>query len=242
VIQLATVPSDSQPVVGQLNIDAEAEDPLAITADRVRATSATTATIYRRDATSRVGSSDEIAVTWPTNSRPPLALPRDVVDTVGGVTGAGGEVIAPFERRWLYPVDSIRGATVIARWVDGEPAAIERDNGGSCARSVAIPVTSIGDLVIRDDFGRLVSALVGPCATHAAISVADPQRIARLAGSGALAPRSAFQPRADSRSRLAPWLFAIALLASVAEVLLRRRRASEAVTASSASTGAARAA
>jgi hypothetical protein len=242
VIQLASDASKSPPAPTQLNLDAEAGDPLAITADRVRATAARSATIYRRDATHDARSSDGIAVNWPTTARPSAAVARKVVDTVGGVTGSGGQVVAPFERRWLYPVDSIHGASVVARWVDGEPAAIERDRDASCIRSVAIPVTPIGDLVIRDDFVRFVSALVGPCASQAALVTADRQRIVRLAGSGGLAPRSAFQPGADSRSSLAPWLLALALLASIAELMVRRGRASQVATTSNASTGEARAA
>jgi hypothetical protein len=242
VIQVAADAPKPQSPTTRLNFDADAGDPLAIAVDRLRATVAGNATIYRRDTSNESLSGDVITVSWPTSARPSAAVARNIVDTVGGVTGAGGQVIAPFERRWLYPIDSIRGATVIARWVDGEPAAIERDRGASCIRSVAIPVTPIGDLVIRNDFIRFVSALAGPCASHAAIVPAGAEALARLAGNGALAPGSAFQPRTEGRSSLAPWLFALALLTSIAELLLRRRQRGQATTASHESRGEARAA
>jgi len=52
----------------------------------------------------------------------------------------------------------------------------------------------------------------------------DPAAIARLAGNGGLASRDAFQPAIDTRSPLAPWLFALAIAAAVAELFVRRRK------------------
>jgi hypothetical protein len=133
-------------------------------------------------------------------------------------------VIAAFDRRWSFPPDSLRDAEVIARWADGEPAAIERPDGSGCVRSVAIPVTPAGDLVIRNDFVRLVAALSRPCAQITSLIPADPAVVANLEGAGGLAPREAFQPLTDTRSDLAPWLLAIALAAAIAELFVRRRR------------------
>jgi hypothetical protein len=148
------------------------------------------------------------------------------VDTVGGIAAGDARVVAPFLRQWIFPEDSLRGAEVIARWVDGEPAAIERSNaaGGGCTRSVAIPVTEVGDLAIRHEFVALVATLRGPCASRRALVPADPAAVARLEGKGGLAPRDAFQPRTDTRSELAPWLFALAIAAAIAELFVRRRR------------------
>jgi hypothetical protein len=52
---------------------------------------------------------------------------------------------------------------------------------------------------------------------------ADPSVVAKLEGKGGLAPREAFQPVTDARSELAPWLFALALAAAIAELFVRRR-------------------
>jgi hypothetical protein len=132
-------------------------------------------------------------------------------------------VVAAFERQWTFPADSLRGAEVIARWVDGEPAAVEKPDGIGCTRSVTVPVSPVGDLVIRKDFVRFVASLSGPCLRTTSLVHADPGVLARLEGKGGLAPRTSFQPLTDTRSDLAPWLFALAIAAAIAELLVRRR-------------------
>ncbi len=52
---------------------------------------------------------------------------------------------------------------------------------------------------------------------------ADPAAVARLEGKGGLAPRAAFQSLTDAHSDLAPWLFALAIAAAIAELFVRRR-------------------
>jgi hypothetical protein len=131
-------------------------------------------------------------------------------------------VVSAFERQWSFPPDSLRGAEVIARWVDGEPAAVEKPDGAGCVRSVAIPVTPIGDFVTRHDFVRFVASLSRPCAQIMSLIPADLADVARLEGKGGLAPRTAFQPLTDAHSDLAPWLFALALAAAIGELFVRR--------------------
>jgi len=168
-------------------------------------------------------------VTWNAGARPARSVPRRVVDSVGAVTGGMDVLVAPFERRWEFPRDSLRGASVIARWVDGEPAAIEwpvaGDSSGRCARSVAIPVDSVGDLVLRTHFLRLRDHLLGACG--AGTTQPDPPAAAALAtmiaGSGPLARASAFPPGPSASSPLAPWLLALALVAALVELVVRRR-------------------
>jgi hypothetical protein len=162
-------------------------------------------------------------IEWPASSRPRFAIQRPTRDTVGGVMAGEAGVVSTFERQWTFPPDSLRGAEVIARWVDGEPAAIERRDGVGCVRSVAIPVTPVGDFVIRHDFVRFVESLSRPCACITALIPADPAVVAKLEGKGGLAPREAFQPQTDAHSALAPWFFALALATAIAELLVRRR-------------------
>ena len=169
------------------------------------------------------GRSDSALIEWPQSSRPRLAIQRAVRDTVGGVSAGDANVVAAFARQWSYLRDSLRGAEVIARWVDGEPAAIEKPDGPGCVRSVAIPVTPVGDLMIRNEFLRFVASLSRPCAQMTSLMPADPAVVAKLEGKGGLAPRSAFQPVTDADSPLAPWLFALALAAAIAELFVRRR-------------------
>jgi len=165
------------------------------------------------------------AISWPTSSsRPPGAIPLEARDTIGGVLAGDALLVASFERRWTYPEDSIRGAEVIARWVDGEPAAIERESGNTCTRSIAVPITSVGDLVIRNDYKRFVRAVSGDCVATTATIHAGTDKVAGLAGPARLAPREAFRPRSDVHSGLAPWLLGIAIVAAIAELFVRRRR------------------
>jgi hypothetical protein len=133
-------------------------------------------------------------------------------------------VVSAFDRRWSFPADSLRGADVIARWVDGEPAAIEKPDGPGCVRSVAIPVSPVGDFVIRKDFVQFVSSMSDACAATTSLAPADPDAVAKLERQGGLAPREAFQPLTDARSDLAPWLLVLALTAAIAELFVRRRR------------------
>ena len=162
-------------------------------------------------------------IEWPASSRPRFAVQRAVKDTVGGVSSGREIVVSAFERQWSFPADSLRGAEVIARWVDGAPAAIEKPDGTGCVRSVAIPVSPVGDFVIRWDFVRFVASLARPCSQITSLAPADPEAVAKLEGKGGLAPREAFQPLSDARSDLAPWLFALALAAAITELFVRRR-------------------
>jgi hypothetical protein len=217
-------PPDTAGVAPVLEIKAEANDPLQIAVALARATgSAQRAT----DNGQRVaGNGKRAVIDWPSSSRPRFAVERNHRDTVGGVMAAESPVVSTFERQWTFPPDSLRGADVIARWVDGEPAAIEMPDGTGCVRSVAIPVSPVGDFVIRKDFVRFVSSLSRPCAATTSLAPADPDAVARLERKGGLAPREAFQPLTDARSDLAPLLLALALAAAIAELLVRRRRKS----------------
>ncbi len=226
--------ADSAAFAGKLDIKADANDPLAITVGIARKASTAKAFIDRGiDAPTAPQAGKAGAATprdragaqieWPASGRPQGAIPRPVRDTVGGVMAGDAAVVAIFERAWTFPPDSVRGADVIARWVDGEAAAIERPDDAGCIRSVAIPVTPIGDLVIRHDWTRFVASLSGPCASVTSLIPADPVDVAKLEGKGGLAPREAFQPLTDAHSPLAPWLFALALAAAIGEIFVRRR-------------------
>ena len=105
-----------------------------------------------------------------------------------------------------------------------------------------MPVPSVGDLVIRKDFERFVTALSGDCISITSNIPADDAAVVRLAGQGGLAPREAFRSRSDIRSAMAPWLLGIAIAAAIAELFVRRRRVASQQAASESSGGARRAA
>ena len=118
--------------------------------------------------------------------------------------------------------DSLRGGEVIARWIDGEPAAVEWPTNSGCLRSVAVPVSPAGDLVIRTEFVRFVQAMTGRCAARKSNPM-PAHAMASLTGTGGKVSRDAFKPRGDIHSTLAPWLFALAIAAAIAELFVRRR-------------------
>lgn len=171
-----------------------------------------------------VDSTQRPSVSWPLTGRPERTIARANSDTAGAVLAGNALLVAAFERRWSYPADSIRGAEVIARWVDGEPAGIEWTTSSGCRRSVAVPIAQVGDLVLRADYTRFTSAISADCIARTSSIPAAAERIGRIAGTGGLAPGEAFLPRADIYSSLAPWLFGIALAAAIAELFVRRHR------------------
>jgi aerotolerance regulator-like protein len=237
------VAADTSRARRKLGIVSHSDDPLQVTVSSLSNERAATGVIVRAtsNADSAAGQGSAL-IHWPESGRPPRAAARANRDTIGGVISGNALVVSAFERRWSYPADSIRGVEVIARWIDGEPAAIESPSGNGCLRSVAIPVSPVGDLVIRSDFERFVAALSRDCASVTSRIPADDALLARLAGAGGMASREAFRPRGDLRSPLAPWLLGIAIAAAIAEMFVRRRRLVAVLAASRASSGSRRAA
>ena len=240
LVRVAAPAVDTAAAQSRLTISAAADDLLAVTVGLARTTATASGRIERgssefgtsgatgaRDASPSslpgVASAGPL-IGWPASTRPRFAAPRTVRDTVGGVMAGDAVVVSTFDRQWSYPPDSLRGAEVIARWVDGEPAAVEKPDGNGCVRSVAVPVTPVGDFVIRHAFVRFTASLSRPCSQITSLIPADPADIAKLEGKGGLAPRAAFQPLTDAHSDLAPWLFALALAAAIGELFVRRRR------------------
>jgi hypothetical protein len=206
----------------------DASDPLAVSVSLAsRRFEASAARIVRSTAITPEDSSWMISgnralILWPIGEPPRLATPRAPPDQSGGVLSGDARVVSAFERKWTFPADSLRGNRVVARWVDGEPAAVEKKIGSGCMRSVAIPVQAAGDLVIRPEFVRLVEAIAAPCGDRVRSVPLAASVIASLTGGRGLAPGSTFSAREDVTSPLAPWLFGLALAAALAELLVRR--------------------
>jgi hypothetical protein len=107
---------------------------------------------------------------------------------------------------------------VIARWVDGQPAATEIISGEGCIRSVAIPVDPVGDVALRESFRGFVRELLEPCGgPHDFSTVPDSLLLPRVK------PTTAGVALATS-SRLPLLLALLALVALLVEQLLRRGR------------------
>jgi hypothetical protein len=166
------------------------------------------------------GISRAVQLDFLASSRPRFAVRRNRIDTVGAVVADGHVVVAPFERRWRFVSDSLAHSRVIARWIDGDPAAIERDSGSMCTRSIAVPIDSAGDMLLRPSFIDFRAALSKPC-RHVA-SALDPAAGARLAAVGPLAAAAQFPPSVDVDSPLAVWFAAIAIALAIIDMILRR--------------------
>ena len=221
IVRTGTVSSLDSTSRGQLTVRGAATDPVAASARLARSVS--DAAIVRGGTESESLGPDGATIDWPASERPRGAVARARPDTIGGVASGEAVIVSSFPRRWAFPADSIRGAEVVARWIDGEPAAIEWTSGSGCSRSVAVPVTSVGDLPIRADFVRFVEAISAPCAKRRPFTPASDESLAMLTGNGGLAPREAFAP-IDAHSWLSPWLLGLALALAIAELFLRGRK------------------
>jgi hypothetical protein len=164
---------------------------------------------------------------WPVSAAPEGFIARGEIARAGGVVARGPAVIAPFQRRWqLAPAIDRKP---VAWWIDGDVAAAEAVLGGGCVRSVAIPVSVAGDFALRPDFHALLRELTQPCGGAPAYEPITASLMAMLAGTGGLAPASAFAKPPAETSPAAKWLLLASVACALLELLVRRRRAAGAM-------------
>src|SRR5262249_29497712 len=142
---------------------------------------------------------------------------RSVIDTIGAVAADDAVVVARFVRPWVVE------GRAIARWADGEPAAVERPLGDGCVRDVAILLDDAGDLTLRPAFRVFVDRLLAPCGGARSVSPATSEALARLAGRGPLVAIASLEA-ARRNSPWTPWLLALGALFLIAELSARRMR------------------
>ena len=159
-------------------------------------------------------------IEWADSSRGSTWIARTKPDSVSGIAFAGQAVIYPFERKWRLGAAD-KSARVVGRWIDGEPAIVERATASGCVRSVAFSLPARGDAILRPAFTRFVRDLSAPCQS-ADRTPPSPVVLEQLAGSGGLAPTSRIAPESARMTPLVPWLLAAALLLALIELLLRR--------------------
>ncbi|AHG88060.1 hypothetical protein J421_0523 [Gemmatirosa kalamazoonensis] len=162
-------------------------------------------------------------VDWPADGVPNGWRPRARVDTAGAVVAGTAAFVAPIARRAAWP-GSDAAARVIARWADGEPAAVERALGDGCVRGVAVPVPQVGDAALRPPFRALLAALTAPCAHRATGAPLGDATVRALAGSGRLLATDALGRAPTPPDPLAQWLLAAAIALLVIELPLRLAR------------------
>ena len=159
-------------------------------------------------------------VIWPADLATSALRPRLPVDTALGVGTERHVVVGTFERTH-QPADG----AVLARWLDGTPAATEVVFGKGCVREVAIPVDRVGDIALRDNFRALARRFSEPCGGARDFTAVELSALRSEPGEPSA--RTGSDPRASSGdsepSRLALWLALAVLALLMAEQLLRRR-------------------
>ena len=153
------------PTVNGVTVRATGDDPVAAAVSRapkVQSPEHRAARIVRtlptRADTAWARDSGNVLVLWPADERSDLLARRATVDTQTAVAAGSHVVVATFAR-----AHQPRGGRVLARWIDGEPAATETPLGRGCIREVAIPVDPVGDVVLRENFRAIAGRIIEPC-------------------------------------------------------------------------------
>jgi len=146
-------------------------------------------TLATDSAVVKQASSRHVVVQWADSGASPFWTTRPNPDTMGAVRAGDVVLVYSFPRRWRLsgPMDST--THVYARWVDGEPAAVERIQNGDCVRSVAFSLPTVGDAILRPTFVRFLDALKAPCGTSHDVSPMSPELLAALQGPAHSPPR-----------------------------------------------------
>jgi len=160
---------------------------------------------------STFASSGKTLVLWP-------RLRENAVESVDAVHAGDATAIGHFRRS---PAVSDSGR-VIARWVDGDPAAHETMLGTGCVRTIAFDVSDPGDFVLTTSFQRLVSVLVAPCGQQFDREVAADSVVEALVAPSAGRSTTRLPDESGGPNRLAALLMALAILLAIAEMTLRR--------------------
>jgi hypothetical protein len=158
-----------------------------------------------------------LLIHWPaadTNANWPA---RPSIDAIGGVATRTAALVARFPRLWL-----LSGSDVVARWSDGEPAAVDHRVGDGCIRDVGILIDEMGDLTLRPVFRRFVSGLLAPCGGERRMTPANAAFVSSLAGNGPLAAANALRDRGNESSPWTLWLLLLGALLLLVELALRR--------------------
>jgi hypothetical protein len=218
--------ADSMPPQPGFAIAGTADDPLTVAATVAGVVANDSAVRVVRGVASAADSAwaaggRRTLVRWPAAGAPRGWVERARADTVAAVIAGEAALVFPLERRWRLD-SAVHPTRVAARWVDGEPAAIDRAVGAGCIRDVAIPVPTRGDLVLRPAFGRFLRALGAPCEGVAGGPALREAEIHALAGSGPLAARDAIPAPDAVATPLVPWLLGAALLLALLELFVRR--------------------
>ena len=188
-------------------------------------------------ATGSPGRVARVRVEWADSAASELWTERETPDTIAGVRANDAVMVYPFERRWRPaaetpaalstggqpPTGPTEDTRVYARWMDGEPAALERATADGCLRSIAIPLPTEGDAILRPAFQRFLAGLDAPCGEPGDPTPLPDDFLTAFAGDGPLAPASEIGRQVKRVTPAVPWILALALLVALAEHWARRR-------------------
>lgn len=159
-----------------------------------------------------------VGVEWADSVSSPSWTRRPQPDAPGAVWYGDAALVAPLARRWMAGQ-----GRVVARWVDGEPAVLERATVDGCVRSLGVTVPSEGDLPLRHEVERFVEVMAAGACGGMEIVPLDARALDSLRGPVRLARAADFPMSEAPQSPLTPVLLGLALALLLLETLLRRR-------------------
>ena len=157
-----------------------------------------------------------VLIHWPASESDADWPRRASIDAVGGVAAGRATLVGRFPRLWALE------GNAVARWADGQPAAVEHAVGRGCIRDVGLLVDDSSDLTLRAAFRSLAFELLAPCSDQRSGLPLDSATLAAIAGRGSLAPAASLRDTSAETSRWTPWLLFAAALALIAELSVRR--------------------
>ena len=150
---------------------------------------------------------------------------RSEVQAVGGIRAGDSTLIFPFSREWR--LRTLGGSPkIFARWIDGEPAAVEIAAAEGCLRSIGFKMPEVGDTALRPDFVRFLHRLSLPCGEALDLSPLGVQFVSQLAGDGKPVTSSTVSPPTRRATSLSLWMLCAAALLLLLEYPLRSWSAS----------------
>jgi hypothetical protein len=161
--------------------------------------------------------SGHVLLHWPASGGVADWQPRPTIDAIGGVTSSSGTLIGRFPRVWTL------GGSAVARWADGEPAAVEHAVGRGCIRDVGIVFDPASDITLRAPFRQFIARLLEPCGGNRRTRPVDSAAMASIIGGPRLAPASGLRERASESSSWTPWLLSLGAVLLLVELAVRRR-------------------
>jgi len=178
--------------------------------------------LVKADSSQAPAAPAKVEVEWQDSAHSALWVRRSHEDTASGVYSEAATLIAPLERKWQLAATPERRTRVIARWLDGEPAAVEQNINGVLKRSMGFSLPQQGDTILRPEFMRFTEWLNSSSKDPSAPPLLDAETLATLAGA-APAPKGATMP---SSTAMSPWvaiLLAVGLSILIFELFIRHR-------------------